>query len=161
MIDEKIINSLKELEQGLKDIESARKQVEKIVNSYEGLSRTTGEYVTRLGDLTTKVQNLVGSIGKDYEQNVKAFEIDRETIVNASNEASEKLSAATLEFKDSLSVLKAKVNAITEAIDNLTSATVEIKDFLPELMTKLKYNLILNFLSLAAIIVTIILLLIK
>ena len=56
MIDEKINNSLKELEQGLKDIESARKQVEKTVNSYDGLNKTTGEYVTKLGALTTKIQ---------------------------------------------------------------------------------------------------------
>ena len=39
MIEEKINNSLKELEEGLKDIESARKQVEKTVSSYDGLTK--------------------------------------------------------------------------------------------------------------------------
>ena len=48
MIEEKINNSLKELEEGLKDIESARKQVEKTVSSYDGLTKTTAEYVTKL-----------------------------------------------------------------------------------------------------------------
>ena len=89
MIEEKINNSLKELEEGLKDIESARKQVEKTVSSYDGLTKTTGEYVTKLGNITTKVQELVDSIGKDYDQKIKAFEKDRDTIVNASNAASE------------------------------------------------------------------------
>ena len=109
MIDEKINNSLKELEQGLKNVESARKQVEKTVSSYDGLTKTTGDYVTKLGSITTKVQELVDSIGKDYDQKIKAFEKDRDTIVNASNAASEKLSNATEEFKDSLSELKTKL----------------------------------------------------
>ena len=74
MIDEKINNSLRELEQGLKNVESARKQVEKTVSSYDGLNKTTAEYVSQLGVITTKVKELVDSIGKDYDQKVKAFE---------------------------------------------------------------------------------------
>ena len=66
MIDEKINNSLRELEQGLKSMESARKQVEKTVNSYDGLNSTTAEYVSKLGTITTKIQELVDTIGKDY-----------------------------------------------------------------------------------------------
>ena len=46
MIDEKINNSLKELEQRLQNVESARKQVEKTVSSYDGLNKTTAEYVS-------------------------------------------------------------------------------------------------------------------
>ena len=56
MIDEKINNSLRELEQGLKNVESARKQVEKTVSSYDGLNKTTAEYVSQLGVITTKVK---------------------------------------------------------------------------------------------------------
>jgi uncharacterized phage infection (PIP) family protein YhgE len=123
MIDEKINNSLRELEQGLKSIESARKQVEKTVNSYDGLNSTTADYVSKLGTITTKVQELVDTIGKDYSQKVKAFEKDRETVINASTAATEKLSNATEGFKDSL----------------------------VEIQTKLKYSLIVNAVSLAAI----------
>lgn len=131
MIEEKINNSLKELEQGLKDIESARKQVEKTVSSYDGLNKTTGEFVTKLGNITSKVQELVDSIGKDYDQKIKAFEKDRATIVDASNAATEKLSNATDEFKDSLTEIK----------------------------NKLKYSLIVNAVSFVFIIVVVILLL--
>jgi methyl-accepting chemotaxis protein len=123
MIDEKINNSLKELEQGLKNVESARKQVEKTVSSYDGLNKTTAEYVSQLGVITTKVKELVDSIGKDYDQKVKAFEKDRETVIKASNAATEKLSNATEEFKESLF----------------------------EIQTKLKYSLIVNAVSLVAI----------
>ncbi len=123
MIDEKINNSLRELEQGLKSMESARKQVEKTVNSYDGLNSTTAEYVNKLGTITTKIQDLVDAIGKDYSLKVRAFEKDRETVINASTAATEKLSNATEEFKDSL----------------------------VEIQTKLKYSLIVNAVSLVAV----------
>ena len=123
MIDEKINNSLRELEQGLKSMESARKQVEKTVNSYDGLNSTTAEYVNKLGTITTKIQELVDAIGKDYSLKVKAFEKDRETVINASTTATERLSNATEEFKDSL----------------------------VEIQTKLKYSLIVNAVSLVAV----------
>ena len=123
MIDEKINNSLRELEQGLKSMESARKQVEKTVNSYDGLNSTTAEYVNKLGTITTKIQELVDAIGKDYSLKVRAFDKDRETVINASTTAIEKLSNATEEFKDSL----------------------------VEIQTKLKYSLIVNAVSLVAV----------
>ena len=123
MIEEKINNSLRDLEQGLKSIESARKQVEKTVNSYDGLNSTTAEYVSKLGTITTMIQEVVDAIGKDYSQKVKAFEKDRETVINAATAATEKLSNATEEYKDSL----------------------------VEIQTKLKYSLIVNAISLAAI----------
>ena len=105
--------------------------MEKTVSSYDGLTKTTGDYVTKLGSITTKVQELVVSIGKDYDQKVKAFEKDRNTIINASNAATEKLSNATEEFKDSLTELK----------------------------NKLKYSLIINAVSLMAIVAIVIILL--
>ncbi len=131
MIDEKINNSLKELEDGLKDIESARKQVEKTVNSYDALSKTTAEYVAKLETLTFRVQELINSIGNDYNKKVKAFEKDRETIIYASNSATEKISNASEEFKNSLNEIK----------------------------NKLKYSIIINAVSLVAIIAIVILLL--
>ena len=45
MIDQRINDSLKELEQGLKNIDSARKQVERTINSYDGLHNSTSEYM--------------------------------------------------------------------------------------------------------------------
>lgn len=123
MIDEKINNSLKELEQGLKSMESARQQVEKTVNSYDGLNSTTADYVSKLGAITTKIQELVDTIGRDYSQKIKTLEKDRETIINASAAATEKLSKASEEFKESL----------------------------VEIQTKLKYSLIVNAISLASV----------
>jgi methyl-accepting chemotaxis protein len=132
MIDEKINKTLKELEQGLQDVESARKQVERTVSSFSNLNTTTLEYVSKLGTITTKVQELVGYVGKDYAQKVKDFEKDREAVIKSSNAATEKLSNATEEFKDSLF----------------------------EIQTKLKYSLMVNAVSLV-VIGTIVLLLLK
>ena len=118
-----LMKSLERMKSVLTDIQSARQQVEKTVNSYDGLNETTAEYVSKLGTITTKIQELVDAIGKDYSLKVKAFEKDRDTVINASTAATEKLSNATEEFKESL----------------------------VEIQTKLKYSLIVNAISLAAI----------
>lgn len=126
MIDAKINNSLRELEQGLQNIESARKQVEKTVNSYDGLNATTADYVNKLGVVTTKIKELIDSIGNDYDQKVKTFEKDRETVIKASNAATEKLSSATDEFKESLSEIqiKLKYSLIVNAVSLATTAAI-------------------------------------
>lgn len=131
MIDEKINNSLKELEQCLKDVESARKQVEKIVNSYDGLNSSTVEYITKLGSVSTKIQEYVDVIGNDYTLKVKNFEKDRDVIMNAANSAIEKLSNMTDDFKNSL----------------------------VKIQTKLKYSIIINVISLVSIFATMLFLL--
>ena len=118
-----LMKSLERMKSVLTDIQSAKQQVEKTVNSYDGLNATTAEYVSKLGTITTKIQELVDVIGKDYSLKVKAFEKDRETVINASTTATERLSNATEEFKDSL----------------------------VEIQTKLKYSLIVNAVSLVAV----------
>ena len=123
MIDQKIDNSLKELEQNLQNIESARKQVERTAGSYDGLKNATSEYVSTLSTLTSKVKELISSIETDYKQKFSSFEKDRETIVDSANAASQKLSDATDRFQDSLNNLD----------------------------TKLKYSLIINGVSLVAL----------
>jgi len=118
-----LLKSLERMKSVLTDIQSAKQQVEKTVNSYDGLNSTTSEYVSKLGTITTMIQEVVDAIGKDYSQKVKAFEKDRETVIKASKAATEKLSNATEEFKVSLF----------------------------EIQTKLKYSLIVNAVSLVAI----------
>lgn len=110
MIDEKINNSLKELEQGLKNIESARKQVEKTVNSYEGLKASTNQYVNNLGIITQKINDLVETIGESYKQKSQTFDKDRQAVIDASRNATEKLSKATDEFNISLNKIKKILN---------------------------------------------------
>jgi len=136
-----LIKSLERMKSVLTDIQSAKQQVEKTVNSYDGLHSTTAEYVSKLGTITTKVQELVDAVGKDYSQKVKVFEKDRETVINAATVATEKLSNATEEFKGSLVEIQTKQN---DAIN-------EFKNSLIEIQTKLKYSLIVNAMSLAAI----------
>ncbi len=109
MIDQRINDSLKELEQGLKNIDSARKQVERTINSYDGLHNSTSEYVTQLGKLTTKVKELVTAIGADYNQKATAFDKDRKVIVDSANSAIHELSNSTETFKNSLNNVENKL----------------------------------------------------
>ncbi len=110
MIDQRINDSLKELEQGLKNIDSARKQVEKTINSYDGLHNSTSEYVAQLGELTAKVKELVTAIGTDYNQKVAAFDKDRKAVMDSAKSASQKLSEATDSFGKSLTKIESKLN---------------------------------------------------
>lgn len=109
MIDQRINDSLKELEQGLKNIDSARKQVERTVNSYDGLHNSISEYVIQLGNLTTKVKELVTAIGTDYNQKVAAFDKDRKVIVDSANSSIQELSNSTETFKNSLNNVENKL----------------------------------------------------
>lgn len=109
MIDQRINDSLKELEQGLKNIDSARKQVERTINSYDGLHNSTSEYVTQLGKLTTEIKELVTVIGTDYNQKATAFDKDRKVIVDSANSAIHELSNSTETFKNSLNNVENKL----------------------------------------------------
>lgn len=83
MIDEKINKTLSELETNLRNLESARKQVESTVNSYEGLKATTANYVKELFSIRGNLEALITIIGVDYENNTKSFERDCKTITDS------------------------------------------------------------------------------
>ena len=118
MIEQRINDSLKELEQGLINIDSAHKQVEKTVNSFDGLKGSTSEYVSQLGTLTSKVKGLIAAIETDYTQKTTAFEKDRKSIIESANSASQKLVDATEAFANSLNKIdtKLKYSIIVNAI---------------------------------------------
>ncbi len=100
-------------------IDSARKQVEKTVNSFNGLNNSTSQYVSSLNTLTTKVKDLINLIETDYKNKLSSFEKDRKTIADNANAASQKLSDATDIFQSSLNKIHTKliisliINAIT------------------------------------------------
>lgn len=109
-MDQRINDSLKELEQSLKNLDSARKQVEKTIESYEGLHDSVSEYVAQLEKITTKVEELIVVVGTDYKQKVKEFDNDCKSIIESANSASQKLSEATDSFNNSLNKIEAKQN---------------------------------------------------
>ena len=110
MIDQRINDSLKELEQSLKNLDSARKQVEKTMESYDGLHDSVSEYVAQLEKITTKVEELIVVVGTDYTQKVEEFDKDCKSIIESANSASQKLSEATDSFNNSLNKIEGKQN---------------------------------------------------
>ena len=110
MIDQRINDSLKELEQSLKKIDSARKQVEKTIESFVGLHDSVSEYVAQLKKITTKVEELIAAVGTDYKQKVEEFDKDCKSIIESANSATQKLSEATDSFNNSLNKIEAKQN---------------------------------------------------
>lgn len=109
MIEQRINDSLRELEQGLQNIDSARKQVEQTINSFDGLKGSTSEYISQLGALTSKVKGLIAAIETDYNQKTAVFDKDRKSIVESANSASLKLADATEVFANSLNGINTKL----------------------------------------------------
>lgn len=128
MIDEKINKSLQELETQLKEVESARKQVQNTVNSFDGLNTTTSNYVSSLNTIKTKLDEIVKLVGEDYKKKVQEFENDRAKIVNSATEVLTKVDSRAEE-------IQANVN------ENIKSV-----------QSKLLYSIILNVVVLIALI---------
>lgn len=123
MIDERINKSLNELEDQLKEIESARKQVETIANSYNGLNSTTSNYVLSLNAIKNRLDEIVRLVGADYQNKVNEFEKEHAAIVKAST--------------DILSKIDMKIDEITEAF------SANVKSIQSKLICSLILNLIL------------------
>lgn len=87
MIDEKINKTLTEMEANLAKVESARKQVESTVGSFNGLQAKTSEYVNSLTDVNKNLKDVLKLVGEDYKQMVNSFKNDRESIMEACNSA--------------------------------------------------------------------------
>lgn len=103
MIDEKINKTLSELEASLKNIESARKQVQETITSYDGLKNTTTNYVNNLSSIDKNLEQLILSIGKDYESKVVSFEKDCKIIYDSCNALIASINNSAEEIKNNVS----------------------------------------------------------
>lgn len=104
MIDEKINKTLSELEANLRNVESARKQVESTVNAYDGLKTVTENYVKSLSSISDNLNAIINAIGKDYNNNVESFRKDSKTIADSCNTLISKIDNVVEETKSNVSL---------------------------------------------------------
>lgn len=104
MIDEKINKTLSELEANLRNVESARKQVESTVNAYDGLKTVTENYVKSLSSISDNLNAIINTIGKDYNNNVESFRKDSKTIADSCNTLISKIDNVVEETKSNVSL---------------------------------------------------------
>lgn len=109
MIDEKINRTLFELENGLRNLESASKQVEKTVNSYSELKNVTADYVYSLSLIDKNMKELVHIISEDYNNKSESFEKDCQTI-------SESCHSLISSINDSVEDIKSSVSSCIDRI---------------------------------------------
>lgn len=128
MIDERINKTLSELESNLRNIESARKQVENTVKAYDELKDSTSSYVKSLSSVNTRLTDLMKLIENDYSNKLETFEKDRMTIIDSCQKAID------------------NVNDTTKSIQNTIDTTIN------DIHKKFTYVLIFNGVILAAII---------
>lgn len=103
MIDEKINKTLSELEANLRNIESARKQVENTVNSFDGLKTVTANYVKSLSSIGNNLDALITAIGEDYKNSTESFRQDCKEITTSCNSLISKINDAVEDIKGGVS----------------------------------------------------------
>lgn len=99
MIDEKINKTLSELEANFRNIESARKQVENTINSYDGLKTEMANYAKNLSAIKDNLKLLISAVGEDYENNTKSFRRDCKAITDSCNSLISKIDNSIEETK--------------------------------------------------------------
>lgn len=95
MIDDRINKSLMELEQQLKDLESARSQVKSTIDSFNKLSLSTKDYVEELNNISFKLQEIILSLDKDYQEKKAEYEKDRTSIFKVCETAVQGVTSTT------------------------------------------------------------------
>lgn len=103
MIDDKINNSLKEIERELQNISSARTQVNKTVASYEELKIATASYTKSLNNVKEELTSLVNTLRIDYKEIISDFKKQQKDIATASQSTLDSLSEASKNVKKSVS----------------------------------------------------------
>lgn len=118
MIDDKINESLKEIERELQNVKSARNQVDSTVASYEALRNATSSYVTSMNNIKEEVTKLVKVVGDDYKGITTDFKEQQSEIHAMAKSALESISEAAAQVQDSVA------NSIKSIQTKLTLALV-------------------------------------
>ena len=113
MIDDKINNSLKEIERELQNISSARTQVDKTVASYEELKIATASYTKSLNNVKEELTSLVNTLRIDYKEIISDFKKQQKDIATVSQSTLDSLSEASEHVKKSVS---ASINSIQKKL---------------------------------------------
>lgn len=129
MIDDKINESLKEIERELQSISSARNQVDKTVASYEELKIATEAYAKSLSNVKEDLTKIVKLLQEDYSKIISAFKRQQKDIETAS---------------------KACLDSLHEASENVEQ---RVDGWVSSIQKKLLWSLILNGVTIAIIII--------
>lgn len=128
MIDDKINESLKEIERELQNVKSARNQVDSTVASYEALKNATSSYVTSMNNIKEEVTKLVKVVGDDYK-------------------------GITADFKKQQGEIHAMAKSALESISEAaTQVETSVANSIKSIQTKLTIALVINTLTIIAIV---------
>lgn len=151
-----INTSLERLEQSLKDIESAKNQVEKTVKTSNELQGVVAGYVSSLDTLLTNVKEWVEEISSFQGSNITGIEKSIVNVQNSCDKVIEKFTNSTDKVSDNLkhkteeelSKFEGANTKLTSQVDKLakldehlksaTSAIESVKDKLGEVLKELK-----------------------
>ena len=128
-MEERIHQSLLQLENDLKDLNSAREQVEAVVEAHKSLKETVEKYVSILANLQTDSNELLKEITTEYKDNlektklsIKDFETKCGEIIISFDEKTTEISATLQTSIDNA------VNAFDDKIQKLNSSIESLKE---------------------------------
>jgi chromosome segregation ATPase len=112
-MDEKTINELlQQLEQSLKNIEAARKQVEKTVNAYEALKEDVRHYTEELSFIAQNTRTMISQLE----------EIKEKFLGNISVTIIEEIKAAVRIITEQTNALSSQVSSVYDLVDSRSQA---------------------------------------
>lgn len=128
-MEERIHQSLLQLENDLKDLNSAREQVEAVVEAHKSLKETVEKYVSILANLQTDSNELLKEITTEYKDNlektkllIKDFGTKCGEIIVSFDEKTTEISAALQTSIDNA------VNAFDDKIQKLNSSIESLNE---------------------------------
>ena len=128
-MEEKIHQSLLQLEKDLKDLNSAREQVEAVVEAHKSLKETVEKYVLILANLQTDSNELLKEITTEYKDNLEKIKLSIKDFGTKCGEIIISFDEKTTEISATLQTsIDNAVNAFDNKIQKLNSSIESLKE---------------------------------
>ena len=128
-MEERIHQSLLQLENDLKDVNSAREQVEAVVEAHKSLKETVEKYVSILANLQTDSNELLKEITTEYKDNLEKTKLSIKDFGTKCGEIivsfDEKTTETTTTFQTSIDNA---INTIDDKLQKLNSSIETLKE---------------------------------
>lgn len=127
-MEERIHQSLLQLENDLKDLNSAREQVEAVVEAHKSLKESVEKYVSILANLQTDSNELLKEITTEYKDNLEKTKLLIKDFGTKCGEIIVSFDEKTTEISAALQTsINNAVNAFDEKIQKLNSSIESLK----------------------------------
>ena len=131
-MEERINQTLIQIENDLRSVQSARKQVDSVVESSSQLKEKVGTFVSDVSNLSKQVEKLMHSINEKGKDNLTKFKESLDALDKSCAEIissfEEKAAVASDSVKNEVNNLHGEIEKLDAARNDLVSATNDVKN---------------------------------